>query len=92
MKIKIIETKTIWTKNPDTKTTYLKESEEITELTKEQHGNRTNRDTSAYFRRLGGSETAVMGYTSAGYLCTKLTSTSPDKLTKIIRTFKFITE
>lgn len=91
MQTTVIETKTTWAKNPNTKTTYIKESEEITELTKEQHHNTTNREICTWFRRLGGSETAIMGYTSAGYLCTKLTSTSPDKLTKITRTFKFIT-
>lgn len=91
MKTKIIETKTTWTKNPNTKTTYIKELEEVTELTDKEHHNRTNPDTLKWFRHLGGSETAAMGYTPSGYVCTGLTSTSPDKLTKITRTFKIKT-
>lgn len=90
MTTQIIETKTIWTKNPNTKTTYIKEWEEVTELTEKEHHNTTSPDTLKWFRRLGGSETVVMGYTCAGYLCTRLTSTSPDKETKYVRSFKFI--
>jgi len=76
-------------KNPNTKTTYILE-EEITEnLTKEQYTNITSDDTLKLFRRLGGIETAQRGYTCSGYLITKLTSKSPDKQLKIIRTFKF---
>jgi len=76
-------------KNPNTKTTYILE-EEITEnLTKEQYTNITSDDTLKLFRRLGGIETAQREYTCSGYLITKLTSKSPDKQLKIIRTFKF---
>jgi hypothetical protein len=76
-------------KSPNTKTTYILE-EEITEnLTKEQYTNITSDDTLKWFRRLGGIETAQRGYTCSGYLITKLTSKSPDKQLKIIRTFKF---
>ena len=46
-------------------------------------------DTLKWFRRLGGSETAERGYTERGYLIVKLTSTSPDRQNKTIRTFKF---
>lgn len=91
MKTQIIETKTTWTKNPNTKTAYIKESEEVTELTEREHHNTTNPNTLKWFRRLGGSETAVMGYTPAGFICTKLTSTSPNKETKHVRYFKFKT-
>lgn len=90
MKTQIIETKAIWVKDPNTKTTYTKKSEEVTEITKQEHEYITHPDSCKWFRRLGGAETREMGYTSAGYLCTKLTSTSPFKDIKILRTYKFI--
>jgi len=76
-------------KNPNTKTTYILEEETTENLTKEQYTNITSDDTLKWFRRLGGIETAQRGYTCSGYLITKLTSKSPDKQLKIIRTFKF---
>jgi hypothetical protein len=92
MKTTILETKIYWVKNPNTKTTYIKDVEEIQEITKDQHTKATSDETCSWFRRLGGSETRVMGYTPAGYLCTRLTSTSPDRLAKVVRSYKFITE
>tara|TARA_R110000803_G_scaffold7715_1_gene24839 strand:+ start:482 stop:751 length:270 start_codon:yes stop_codon:yes gene_type:complete len=85
----IVMTRTELLKNPNTKTTYILESEEIENITTEQYVRISGDDTLKYFRRMGGSETAVKGYTCRGYLTTILTSTSPDKETKIIRTFKF---
>lgn len=38
-----------------------------------------------FFRTLGGTEKVYKSYTIAGYIPTKLVSTSPDKETKIIR-------
>ena len=76
-------------KNPNTKTTYIKESEEAKEISLEQYENITSKDTLQWFRRLGGSETAVKTYTKLGYKTFRLTSTSPDKETKVVRTFKF---
>lgn len=79
-----------YTKNPNTKTTYNKESERVKEISLEQYENITNKDTLKWFRRLGGSETAVKSYTKLGYNVVKLTSKSPDKQIKVVRTFKFI--
>lgn len=76
-------------KNPNTKTTYIKESERVKEISLEQYENITNNDTLKWFRRLGGSETAVKTYTKLGYKTVKLTSSSPDKQIKVVRTFKF---
>lgn len=76
-------------KNPNTKTTYIKESEKTKEISLEQYENITNNDTLKWFRRLGGSETAVKTYTKLGYKTVKLTSSSPDKQIKVVRTFKF---
>lgn len=76
-------------KNPNTKTTYIKESEETKEISLEQYENITSKDTLRWFRRLGGSETAIKTYTNIGYKTVKLTSSSPDKQIKVVRTFKF---
>jgi hypothetical protein len=78
-----------YTKNPNTKTTYILESEETKEITMQEHHNITSIETQKYFRRVGGSESANYSYTSQGYKVVKLTSTSPNKETKIIRTFNF---
>lgn len=79
-----------YSKNPNTKTTYNKESERVKEISLEQYENITSKDTLKWFRRLGGSETAVKTYTKLGYKTVKLTSKSPDKQIKVVRTFKFI--
>lgn len=85
-------TETRLTKNPKTKTTYIQESRKVTEVTERQHRLTTCDDTVKWFRRLGGSETVTRSYTSAGYVVTKLVSTSPDKQTKVIREFNFKSE
>ena len=81
--------KTELLKNPDTKTTYFIRDEASESITTSQYYNLTKDDTLKWFRRLGGSETAERSYTCRGYNVTKLTSTSPDRETKIIRKFKF---
>ena len=85
----IVMTRTELLKNPNTKTTYILESEKTENITREQYVRIAGDDTLKCFRRMGGSETAIKGYTCRGYLTTRLTSTSPSKETKIIRTFKF---
>ena len=82
--IKITLTETRFTKNPNTKTTYIVESNEVTQ---KQHDLTTNDDTCKGFRRIGGSETKQMNYTCLGYVCTKLTSISPDRQTKVVREY-----
>jgi hypothetical protein len=86
----IILTRKEYTKNPNTKTTYLLENETTETISEEQHRNITSEDTLRFFKRLGGSENRIFGYTCNGYKVTRLTSTSPDKITKVVRTFKFI--
>jgi len=88
--IKIILTQKEYSKNPNTKTTYILEREEVREISQKEHDLLTNEETQKYFRRLKGIETANYSYTCNGYKVTKLTSTRPDKATKIVRTFKFI--
>ena len=90
MENKIILTETRLVKNPNTKTTYIVESKEVTEVTERQHYLTTNDDTVKWFRRLGGSESLERSYTNQGYKVTKLISTSPDKQNKVIREYKFL--
>ena len=85
----ILMTQTKYTKNPDTKTTYIQVSRETKEISVKQYQNITNEKTLKWFRSLGGSESAQRGYTSRGYLITKLTSTGPKKEIKIVREFDF---
>ena len=65
MENKIILTETRLIKNPNTKTTYIVESKEVTEVTERQHYLTTNDDTVKWFRRLGGSESIRFGFMSA---------------------------
>ena len=83
----IIETKTKLEKKAGTKNAYKEVSKEVTEVTEQQHELTTNEDTIKWFRRLGGSETKQMNYTCLGYICTKLTSISPDRQTKVVREY-----
>ena len=85
----IVMTRTELAKNPNTKTTYILVGEKTENITTEEYSRIVGEDTLKWFRRTGGSETAIKGYTCRGYLTTRLTSTSPSKETKIIRTFKF---
>ena len=85
--IKITLTETRLTKNPNTKTTYIVDSKEVSEVTQEQHDLTTNDNTCKWFKRLGGSEAKQMNNTYLGYLCTKLTSISPDRQTKVVREY-----
>ena len=41
-----------------------------------------------FFRGLGGSEKVTKGYTIAGYIPVELSSISPSRETKIVRSFK----
>jgi hypothetical protein len=74
-------------KNPNTKTTYIVESNKVETITEKQHF--LYFDSVKFFRRLGGKESITNSYTCSGYVGTKLVSTSPDKQTKVIREFKF---
>lgn len=84
----ITMTKTYLEKNPNTKTTYIEIKKQVEELTQKQYENITSTDSIQFFKRLGGNEYVQRGYTSKGYLITKLTSTSPDKLNKSVYEFK----
>lgn len=85
----IIEKKEVYKLKEGTKTAYKLVELETNELTKEQYNRTVSTETQKEFRRFGGSETAQKDYTCFGYLITKLISKSPDKTTKIVRTYKF---
>lgn len=87
--VTIVLTETRLKKNPNTKTTYIETSKEVKEVTEREHQLATSPDTLSWFRRLGGSEKATRSYTCAGYVVSKLVSTSPDKQYKTIREYKF---
>ena len=61
---------------------------EMTTIDQKEYDNIFSKETQAFFRRLGGYERASKSYTTAGYIVTRLTSISPDKTTKIVRTVK----
>jgi hypothetical protein len=49
---------------------------ETKDITTKSYENITDKDTLKFFRRLGGTETAVRCYTPMGYCIVKLTSKS----------------
>ena len=61
---------------------------EITTIDQETYDNIFSKETQAFLRGIGGYERASKSYTNAGYIVTRLTSISPDKTTKIVRTVK----
>lgn len=85
----ILKTKA-FIKNPNTKTSYILESESEELISKKQYNNIVSDDTCKWFRRLGGTETKSMCYTFDGYNCIKLVSKSPNKQIKKVREFIFI--
>ena len=77
-------------KKPNTKTVYQRTQDpEIMDISRDYYQNMVGEETIRFFRRLGGSESITRNYTKAGYLITKVISTSPDKNCKIIREFMF---
>ena len=86
--MKITETTVTQSKKQGTKNAYKIDKTETREINRKQYDLTTGKETQQWFKRIGGSETATKSYTSAGYLVTHLVSTSPDKETKIIRTYK----
>lgn len=86
----IILTQKNYTKNPNTKTTYLLESEEQREIKEKEHDLLTNDKVCKSFRSAGGSESKIYNYTCKGCKVVKITSTSPDKTKKTVRNFEFI--
>lgn len=73
----------------DKKGILRKKQTEIKGISESEYDLITDKETLKFFRKLGGSETAKKTYTSQGYKITYLSSISPDKTIKIVRTFKF---
>ena len=75
-------------KEENKKTVYKLVSEKTETIDMRVYNNITSDDTIKYFRRLGGTETIQKRNTCIGHVITKLTSTPPDKQSKIVRNFK----
>lgn len=56
------------------------------------HARCTSPDTLQFFRALGGTERVTYGQTLVGKIVTRLVSISPDKRTRVIRTFRVTRE
>jgi hypothetical protein len=67
---------------------WLATGKEVKEISLETYKNITDKETLQYFRRLGGTETAIKNYTCMGYNVVKLSSISPDKSQKTVREFE----
>jgi len=82
-------TKKVYQLKAGTRTVWELIESEISNITKEQYTSITNDETLRFFRRLGGSEYALRGYTRVGYLITELISKNPNKNIKIVRSFNW---
>lgn len=85
--LQITLTTQYYTKNPNTKTTYILDATETRVITKEQYRNIA--ESATFFRRLGGSVTQQRAYTCDGYNVVKDTAISPNRQTKTIRLIDF---
>jgi hypothetical protein len=70
-----------------TKTVFITVSTEESIISEKEYNNII--DSSPFFRRLDGSEHHTKCYTSRGYKTYQLSSKSPDRQQKTIRTFDF---
>ena len=70
-----------------TKTVYIETDRETYQIPEHHYNHIIN--SMGFYRRLGGTETATRCYTSRGFKVVKLISKSPDRGTKIVRTFNF---
>ena len=65
------------------------ESEQKT-ISKQFYNNITDEKAIRFFRNLGGIETVQRNYTKMGYIPVRILSTSPNRETRIIRTFEIL--
>ena len=73
-----------------TKTVFIEDAKEVRNIGREEYARYI--DAAPFFRGLGGTETITSCYTCTGYLPVRLVSKSPNRDTKIVRTFKFTYE
>lgn len=85
----ITETVQTWTKNPNTKTTYILVESETRQVDVRQVYNATSKQTQQFFRRLGGTERVYECHTPLGMMPYKCTSISPDRQTKKVRLYTY---
>lgn len=81
----ITETKQTYQRKPGTKTAWIPTKGESRLVDEEQW--RRVEESAPFFRRAGGSETVQREYTMLGYRAWRIISVSPDRQTKIVRTY-----
>ena len=59
-------------------------------ISKSYYNNITDEKAIRFFRNLGGIETVQRNYTKMGYIPVRILSTSPNRETRIIRTFEIL--
>ena len=59
-------------------------------ISKSYYNNITDERAIRFFRNLGGIETVQRNYTKMGYIPVRILSTSPNRETRIIRTFEIL--
>ena len=87
MKTTIEMTEQTYTKKEGTKNAYSLVCEKTETISDQNYRNIV--EAAPYFRRLGGSEYMERSYTCAGYNVTRSISKSPDRYTKVVRSFRF---
>ena len=65
------------------------ESEQRT-ISKQFYNNIVDEKAIRFFRNLGGIETVQRNYTKMGYIPVRILSTSPNRQTRIIRSFEIL--
>lgn len=76
-------------KKKGTKHVFWTATTEVKIIDRREYEKLTCNETVRFFRAVGTQESRVFGYTPHGYQVTKLTSTTKDKKTRLIRKFKF---
>ena len=59
-------------------------------ISKSYYNNITDERAIRFFRNLGGIETVQRNYTKMGYIPVRILSTSPNRQTRIIRSFEIL--
>ena len=84
-KIYAVMTTTRLEKKEGTKTVFTASPSTTENITESQYNNII--ESKKFFQSLGGIERDIKTYTKRGYKVTRITSTSPDRKTKVVREF-----
>lgn len=69
--------------------TWKTEEVETSFVTEREHQLATSKQTRRFFKRLGGKEYTSKSYTPAGFVITRMISTSPSGIERIVRSYSF---